>query len=289
MYNQRKIEISALNIAMHAPHSPQRYIDLFFAARRLNHLVQLGSVQAAILGSVSSKDRTDPKVPLIGEIYRFVRIDPSEPWFNLATREPASEEEMGKISIPADLSPSLRRIEFVFDAIKHRLWFISSDRKDTMGTQQATRFFEQLFERTCLASNFPKVEVTALPDKKTLENMLAISTLDSVTISLKRPNPDDAEELDARFLKMLEDQQISSWHQEYRAEKGESIKPSQETRNIMEVASRNGFVAVKGRDGAGKPFEESTTEKPLKVITYVNSDQDVAQDVLIRTAYGLSG
>jgi len=284
----RKIEISALNIAMHAPHSAQKYIQLFLSARRKNILIQLGTVHGAILGSAASENKDDPKKFIVGEIYRFIRIDPKEPWFNIKTSEPATEQEMGKVKIPDNLLPNLRRIEYVFDPQKHRLWFVSSDRKDQMGPSMAAEFFQTLFDRVCVEDGFPKVEVTPFPDQEALDTMLSLPQLDFIRISLTRPNPDDAEELDARFLKRLEDQGIERWNQELRATAGQTIRPDAETSGVISVASRNGFVEVEGRDGEGNRYSESTVAKPLRMLKKVNSEIEVSQDVLLRAAHGLT-
>lgn len=112
MITTRAIKISALNIAMHQPHSPKKYVELFKDAKKLNYLVRLGSLHGAILGSIYPPKDGNPTSELTGEIYRFVKLDPKEPWFNVETSDVASDDEVGRINIPGHLLPHLQRIEF---------------------------------------------------------------------------------------------------------------------------------------------------------------------------------
>jgi hypothetical protein len=284
MSNVRTIKICALNIAMHKPHSPKRYIDLFNDAKKRKVLIRLGALHSAMLGSVQPAKGASSAEELTGEIYRFVNLDPTQPWFNLETKGIATDDEVGKIQIPEHLLPHLQRIEFVFRPDTHQLWFISQDRKDRLGVSAAVTFFQQLFDHVVEAGKFPKVEVTALPDADTLETMLSLSKLEKITIDLKRPNADDGNLEERRFLKKLEKQNAQRQIIELVAVSGLSIQPDAETRALASVASRNGNVSVVGRDEGGRRVEESTQEKPLVKVEYVDSDEETSMDVLLRTA-----
>lgn len=188
MRTERTIKISALNIAMHTPHSPQLYVNLFRDAKRLKVLVELGSLHAAILGSLNGPREYSKGDILTGEVFRFVRIDSDLPWFNTQTSDKASDDDLSAVSIPDHLLPNLQRIEFAFRPDKHQLWFVSHDRKDNMGPQALETFFQALFDKVYLAGKSTEVEVTALPDVESLEQMLKLAKLDRLTIHLKRPN-----------------------------------------------------------------------------------------------------
>lgn len=106
----RSISIAALNIAMHKPHSPERYVSMMREAHSLRYLVRQGSLKCAMIGSLYTDDKENPEEGLHGELYLFIKLDPSEPWFNVETKEPASAEDVEAISIPTHLLPHLRRI-----------------------------------------------------------------------------------------------------------------------------------------------------------------------------------
>ena len=286
MKTTRSIKVSALNIAMHRPHSPQLYIDLFRNAKRLKALVKLGGLHGAMFGSLNGPRDYTRGALLTGEIYRFVNLDSSEPWFNMQTNEAASEDDMGAVQIPKHLLPHLQFIEFAFRPDTHELWFISQDRSDRMGPQAAAKFFQQLFDKLFLEGKCSQVEVTALPDVETLEVLFALHKLERITIDLKRPNADDGASEEARWLKRLEDQNIRRQETSLVASPGETIKPDRETRSLAEVASRNGSVSVVGKDAEGLRVVESTVAKPLVLSRLVNSEIETSLDVLTRVAVG---
>lgn len=284
MSNTRTIQISALNIAMHQPHSPKRYISLFKDAKKLRKLVKLGSLHWAMLGSISGPKGEGAKEELTGEIYRFVKLDPSEAWFNTETREAATDDDVGGIKIPGHLLPHLQRIEFVFKPAVHELWFISRDRKERLGPQTAVKFFQNLFDPLIQTRKYPTVEVTAIPDTDTLEEMLSLSKLEKLTIELKRPNADDASGEEPKWLRKLAKQNVRKIVTELVAVAGESIVPDEETRALAAVAARNGNVSVIGRDESGKRVDESTKSRPLMITQQVDSDIETSMDVLSRMA-----
>lgn len=269
---------------MHKPHSTEKYISLFKDAKKLKQLVRLGSLHGAMLGSLHTGRSESKTKELTGEIYRFVKLDPNEPWFNVETSDVATDDDVGAIKIPEHLLPHLQRIEFVFKPEVHELWFVSQDRKDRMGPKFAAAFFQQLFDRLVISGRYPDIEVTPLPDKDSLEEMMSSSTLEKITIELKRPNADDAGGDEAKWLKRLERQKARKITTEIVAAKGEFITPDEETQALAKVAARNGNVSITGRDPAGLKVEESTREKPMAISEYVDSDNETSLDVLVRTA-----
>lgn len=145
MAQSRTIEIRQINISMHAPHSPQGYVDLFQNAFRLNRIATRGKSDGYLLGALYDAKNAVEKNELQGEIYRFTNIDPNAPWFNTQTGKPAVETETEKINIPGNLHPNLEHIPFVFRPKEHKFWYVSKDRKTTMG-----RPLPQPFYSSCL-------------------------------------------------------------------------------------------------------------------------------------------
>lgn len=283
MSRERTIEISALNIAMHKPHSPQRYVDLFADARGLEFLVEQGELHGIMLGPLYGVEDAVSKNELTGEIYRFVKIDSDEPWFNVETRQQATDKETEGINIPPHLLAHMQHIQFVFYPKEHQLWFICKDRKDRLAPNAAERFFETLFTHVASLKGYPEVAVTALPDAAALEEMLSIHRLGKIVMHFKRPNADDDDDAEVRFMKRLEDQQIKAVTEELTAEQYESIIPDETTRREARIASRNGSVTVIGTDAEGVRVKESTSEKPTRLFRKVNEAVETAMAVLRRT------
>lgn len=284
MSRTRIIRIAALNVAMHEPHSAERYVSMLKDAYALRYMVRHGELHGAMLGSLYLEDPEEPTKGLNGELYRFVKLDPEEPWFNAETREMATDDDIGDIRIPGHLLPHLQRIAFVFKPDAHELWFISHDRKNHLGPQAARSLFQKLFDHLSVLREYPQIEVTVIPEAESLEHMLAIPTLERLVIDLKRPNADDGANEEQRLLRKLERQHAQRMRTELVATKNDSIQPDAETRSLAEVAARNGNVTVIGRDAAGLRIEDSTEERPLIESVLVDPNLETEMDVLKRVS-----
>ena len=286
MKETRTIRISQINIAMESPHSPQRYIDLFRHAKNIRSPITLRGDEAAILGPLDFKTYKGPQDHISGEIYRFLNIDETAKWFNMQKNEPATEEETNAIVIPRELRPNLKMIEFVFHPHNHKLFFINKDRNHTLSPQLAEKFFQQLFDLACEKGSLPAVTVTAIPDKESIEEIFSIPTLKRIDITLARPNPDDFEAAERKFLKKLEKQKAKRIETSLIALPGKSLEPDEETRLLAQVAASNGKVVGHGLDSHGKRIEESTKNKPMDTPYTVNSAVELSSDVLLRVSRG---
>lgn len=286
MRNIRTIRISQINIAMESPHSPERYVELFRKAKRLKQPIGLRGDEAAILGPMDFSKAEESKGYISGEIYKFLNIDETAKWFNTLKNEPATEEETSAIVIPRELRPNLKTIEFVFHPKNHKLFFINKDRHHTLSPKFAEKFFQKLFDLVTQINNLPSVTVTAVPDKESIEQIFSIPTLKKVEITLARPNPDDFEAAERKFLKKLEKQKAKRIETTLVALPGHSLQPDEDTRLLATVAASNGKVVGYGLDSHGKRIHESTKDKPMDLPYTVNSEVEVSSDVLLRVSSG---
>lgn len=280
MAKERRITLAAVNVALHAPHPAELYIQLFRRAFRSKRVVALGTLHGIMIGSMAIREDSYIR----GEFYRFVKLDPREPWFNAESNEPATEEEMESVNIPPNLLPHLRVIPFVFNIRKHHLWFIAKDQKSNLGASTAVKFLDILLKEISLKADLPEVSVTALPDSTSVDEILNLPRLEYLRIELVRPNPDDGKRGEARWLKRLEEQNSGKMKLEITRARGEALVPDAETREMAAVASENGAVYGRGRDGTGLPIEDSTIERPMLRHEYVDSDLETSQAVLQRIA-----
>lgn len=284
MKTTRAITISALNIAMHAPHSAQRYVDLLWETRRSRRVVGLGELHGAMLGHLNGKKTHERGMILTGEIYRFVKIDPDMPWFDLTKSEAATDDELAKINIPTHLLPNLQRIEFCFLPEKHRLWFISRDRKDSLSPLVATKFFQTLLDHICIQFNFPKVEVTAIPDSDSIETLLSTHRIDRIELELVRPNPDDNHSTEARWKAKLERLNARKIRTEIAAANSDGLVLNQEDKDDAKAIANNGSVRIVGANADGTKVDESTINRPMRKPAVVDSAIETSLDVLLRHA-----
>lgn len=284
MAKVRRITLAALNIAMHAPHPMERYIELLQKAFRQRMIVRMGSLHGITLGTLYRPQTHGRTILLSGEIYRFVKIDPDQPWFNADTKEPASEEDVGAINIPGHLLPHLQRMPFVFNARRHQLWYVSRDQANSLAPATAAKFLDVLLQTTANKLNFPEVSVTVVPEKTSVDEILSLPGLEYLKIELVRPNPDDGESAEERWLRRLEEQHTTKAKLELFHARNETLTPDEETREMASVAANNGVVVGRGRTADGLPVEESTKDRPMLRPEYVDTNIETPSDVLHRAA-----
>lgn len=282
MSRTRTIQVSALNITMHSPHSPQLYVDLLRRALNRRKIFKQGEIHALMLGSLTGAASAVEKNELTGEVFRFVKVDAAEPWFNSATLKQATDDDLDDISIPPHLFAHMQRIHFVFLPKEHQLWFASVDGKSRLGSLKAESFFQDLLTDASSSQNGPQVDVTAIPDKSALDDMFALHKLSRITMQFKRPNPDDVGSVAARIKQRMQDQRVATVNEELIAEKGESIKPDATTKVEAAVAAMNGYVEVVGKDELGMTVTDSTVNKPLRIPVKVNPNTETTVAALLR-------
>jgi hypothetical protein len=263
MTRTRTIELSALNIAMHEPHSPEKYVDLFRRIENRRQVVRIGELHRAMIGEFYPANQSNPLEGFFGEIYKFVKIDPNEPWFNTQTHEKATDDETEKINIPAHLLPHLHKIPFFLNPNKHFLWFVKRDRNIRLGVDVAKRLFERLIADFVNKKLFPNVVITPLSDAAELERMLRIPSMKKIFIELKRPNSDDGVSEEERWQKRLSNQNAEKIEFRMSALAHDSICPDDETKTLARIAARNGKVIVSGYNADGTKIEQSTESYPL--------------------------
>jgi hypothetical protein len=284
MAKARRVTFAAINIALHAPHPMGSYIDLLQKAFRRRDVVRMGALHGVMLGSMGRPKEYGKTQLLHGEIYRFVKLDPDQPWFNAQSKEPATEEDIEAIKIPGHLLPHLQRIPFVFNARRHRLWYVSRDQANSLAPATATRFLTHLLQATALQHDFPEVSVTAVPDSTSVEKILSLPGLEYLKIELVRPNPDDGDSAEDRWLRRLEEQNTTKAKLELFHARNQAIEPDAETTEMAQVAATNGFVYGRGRTLDRLPVEDSTAARPMLQHEFVDTNIETAADVLSRIA-----
>lgn len=278
----RTIVIGGLNVAMHRPHSPQRYVDLFKHAYDDRQIFMQGEIHGLMLGSLQGLENAVKDNEFIGEIYRFVQINANDPWFDLHTRRQATEDQVGKISIPENLLSHMQRIPFVFYPKEHELWFVARDRKNSLSIPRTERFFQKLLENAVQMHGYPEVAVTAIPDQDALDEVLGVPGLHSVEVSFKRPNPDDGGDLEAMFEERLAAMNVGRQTVVMTASRGEVLEPDEQFKAEAAVAARNGSVKSVGVDDTGIPIISTTAEKPRRVFMTVDEKMETVLNVLRR-------
>jgi Domain of unknown function (DUF4747) len=283
MKQLRSFQVSALNVVTH-PHSPRGYVDLFKAIMHQRRPISIRGAQHMMLGELKPLDREDLESGLFGRIYRFDHIDPELPWFNVARHKQATEEEMAKIAIPENLVPNLALFDFVFFPKGHMLYFVSQMERYSLSPRSLVKMLGSLFFTNEILQKFGEVDITIIPDKRSLQQIFQMPRLTKLLIDVKRPNPDDNESDDEVVFERLARQGARRIRQEMTAEQGETILPDNETKILAGVAARNGKVSAVGYDHSGVRVEESTINMPWNQAVTYDPKFELPSDALINFA-----
>lgn len=268
MARLKTIEISSLNIVTQ-PHSPDRYIDLLNAAYRNGLVGKVRGDQKAMIGSLREVEDIQGTRALTGYIFLYTDIDFNSDWLNTQKNDSADEEDLEELNIPEHLKPGLKKVRFLFIAKTHRLYFITKDESgERVGPSIIGRAIHSILNHDIfkkMKEDFGTVEVTVTPTKEALSKVLGIPDISKIHISVIRPNPDDDDGAEARFLARMEHENVGRTDIILSRQRGEpGIKPSEETQVIAELASENGFVKAYGYNAQGKRVEEATINHPFR-------------------------
>lgn len=280
----RTIDVGGLNIALYKRHTMATYVELFQEAFDLQSIFFSGELHGTMLGGLWNLDRPDHDPVIAGEIFRFIRIDPTQPWFNVESKEVATDDDMRKISIPDHLLPHLKRVFFLFFPRRHRLALMVRSQTRTMSPGAAKTFFEALFGHPRLEAKFGPVSITVLPDQDQLNHVLQTPNMSKLIIEIVPPNPDDADDEETKVLEKLKKQNARRLTVQVDGQRNEAIKPDEDTKLYARVASSNGRVIAEGHDAANKRVLRSTDEIPRKVQGVVDQTQQTELSVLEQVA-----
>jgi len=286
--HERKVPISALNIAMHEPHSPSGYVQLMLRLYAMRRIINVRALTGVLIGSMYPLDRKHPDRGLTGEIYQFTNLDQSEPWFDVNALDEASEDEVKGIRIPEHLKPHLARFTYVFFPHGHRLYVQTRNKNRTLGIQTVLKFFRLLLADQS-APETPPVEVTVEPDRDTITQILRIKYLKRLEISLVRPNPDDLSAVEKRLMRRLSNQDARQMDVTLYANTNEDLDPDKDTVALARVAASNGAVVGHGRDAANNPVVKSTIDQPWQEVAHFDEDVQTEQAAIIAKAEEMHG
>jgi hypothetical protein len=288
MAHERKIPISALNIAMHEPHSPKAYVELMLGLYAMRRIVNVRALTGVLIGSMYPLNKKHPDRGLTGEIYQFTNLDQEEPWFDVNALDEASEEELLEIKIPEHLKPHLARFSYVFFPHGHRLYVQVRNKNRTLGIQTVLKFFRLLLTDRD-APQTPPIEITVEPDRDTVSKILKIKYLRRLEIKLVRPNPDDLSAAEQRLLRKLSRQDARQMDVNLYAESDNSLDPDQDTITLAKVAASNGSVTGHGRDAANSLVAKSTVDQPWREVAHFDEDVQTEQAAIIEKAREMHG
>ncbi|MFM0225285.1 DUF4747 family protein [Paraburkholderia dipogonis] len=277
----RAVVISALNIVMPVPHSPERYVEMFRKAYRTKRVVKIRGQFAGILGAFDGREEDGF---YYGEVYKFYDLKLTGKWLNMLQQAPAEEQDLADLKVPEHLKPGLEAFPFLFHAPTHRLFFISRETNEHLGPVDAGRYFRELLNQPRLVDQYGQVNVTVIPDADSLERILGLPDLRKLHIVITPPNPDDWHDLEQEIRDRLAEQNAATMVTVLVAEKGESLVPNGPTRMLSEVAQSNGYVEARGAVEGGKVSTFSTKQHPMLAPSQYDPDVETVRTALLNVA-----
>lgn len=276
MGRERLLKIGGVNIRVHTKHAPTEYVELWKAFHRLRKPKTRGST-ATMIGDVRRlNDSTDS--PFYGYIYRFVDIDPDDPWFDIEEHKKADDVDVAQVKIPKKLKPNLQEFPYVFDVTKHRLFFKSGGHDGGLSPGIVTAMMQNLAASERIVQRFGEVDITTLTRKGTIERLLAWPQIRRINVVLERPNPSDFDD-EKSYYDRLKRRSLKREEHTYVKEKGAaSITPDAEMKRIFNIAADNGVYTQTGVDAAGDVKTASSKNYPMQEITSYDPDFSTETD-----------
>lgn len=286
MGKEKKLTFGVLNIKIH-PHAPQMYSDMMNEVFKSKHEVQIHGPHwgiPSILSDIEDKKSLDG---MYGKFYRFLQIDENQPWLDLIKGTHIEDEEGNPIpQVAAHKKPNTKDVWFVFFPKNHRLIF---DAK-LITPRMAKTFFDQQFRQEYISNKYGSVDVLVESSTEAIDKIIAMPTITNLYISISKPNPDDFHGAESRFKARLDKIGASKLTEEYKSEKGHSLRPDDELKTLMNIARANGMVRAEGLDMANKKIVESTDPHPLIIddsydpnkTTFLNAFIDASRRALIQ-------
>lgn len=274
----RKVWLAALNVKAD-PHPTGTYERLFRrAASASAKPVKLSGDRTAELDEV---ELYLPTV-IVGELVTYLRIDPKKPVRNIAERKVYTKAEKERMLTTEIREAGLneKRFWFAFDIETHTFVY----ERRNMSTRTIAEVLAKLLSSVRKQVDIDDVTVVVHKDEAVLERIWNLK-LETLEITVTRPNPDDLADLGERIRARLAEQNAKEETFTLVAEEGQELKPDAETKELASVGLTDGSVTGIGYDPELKRKAVETTESaPLAVPAVWNPKEETAPGFFSRMA-----
>lgn len=197
-------------------------------------------------------------------------------WFNFETNDFATDEEVAEVAVPDHLKPNSARFSYIFFPDKHLLIYEGYYDGNSLGPNNAVKFFSNLFNQDSVREKFGRVDVTHIPAIDELDKAFSMPRKEKIEMVIKRPNPDDHAKTEQRVMERMKAINVSTYEQTYKAEKGQSIDMDNDLKTMSYISAKNGHFSIKGKGINDRPEEYSTAKHPLIEKEYYDPDVETA-------------
>lgn len=279
MSRTRHFDVSGINIRVHSKHAASEYTELWQKLHTSRIYVTYAN-NALMIGDVRYENENDPAARLYGYFYRFLDVDPSNPWFNIDKHKKASESDVELVSIPAELKPDLIEIPYVLDVKAHRLYFVSHETQANLSPRLVHKLLTRLCTTDEIRERFGNVDLTILTEKAKIDELLRWPVIRNLTIKINRPNPNEEED-EAAFYERLKKRGLASETRIYKkADDAPTVTPDEEMRSLAHIAADNGVVEVSGTNPQRWSDKASSQDFPLRMKGSYDSNLQPLMDAL---------
>ena len=257
----KTLRLSALSIVTH-PHSAENYIKLLKQAEKLDRPVNMRGDTYANISFVRKLEKGQKGVgPVSGEFIKYTEIDKKSEWYNIVSKEAATEEEIKKIQeLPDHLKPNMSRFSFIFYPDSHTLIFEKQYDNKTFSPNYAQKVLSKLLNNPELFDKFGKVHVHIIPAFEKVNEILNDKTISYLNMVINRPNPDDVKSAESKFKKRLAKLNAERQETILVPPQGEVLELDDEEKVIARVAAKNGYVEAKVTHAMNRVETLSTKE-----------------------------
>lgn len=254
-----KIAGGVLNIRLH-PHPARRYADFIEDLYALKMPAKLRGDRHAMISLLNRSE--SEKGIFSGVITTFVKIEFDGSWFSTSEMKEATQEEVSQVHIPAHIHPNSASFYFVFDSEDHKFYFQTYSAGKTLSHKSVYELIQHLSIEPSIRKKYGDVKIDIVQSKEGLDYVFKMDRIKEVKIRITKPNADIFNDnFEEDIESHLAETGSRSLTFTYEAERGGSIVPSDEMREVGNVALSNGVVEVNGRDASGA-VRRSTAEHP---------------------------
>ncbi|TOK10813.1 DUF4747 family protein [Vibrio parahaemolyticus] len=242
----KTLRLGALSIVTH-PHSAENYIKLLTQAEKLDRPVHMRGDTYANIAYVRKLDRKQKGLgPVSGEFIKYTEIDKKSEWYNIVSKEVATEEEIKKIQeLPEHLKPNMSKFSFIFYPDSHTLIFEKQYDNYTFSSGYAQKVLSTLLNSPEIFDKFGKVHVHIIPALNKVNEILNDKTISYLSMVINRPNPDDVKSAESKFKRRLAKLNAERQETTLVPPQGEVLELDEEEKVIARVAAKNGYVEAK--------------------------------------------
>jgi hypothetical protein len=265
---EKKVELGAINITVH-PHSINDYIELFQKASKAGAIKVRGTTYCEL-----RHVEVDEKEGLVyAEIYKYTDIDKNAPWYNTKTLKLATDTEVENINIPEDYKPNAGKFSLYLYPKKHIIFYQSYYKNSNFSSTMAVAFFENLFAKPSLIKHFGIVNVTHIPEKQKVSEIIDYANKESLTLNFSRPNPDSLADVERQLLEQMNHRNVKEYNQQFKAIDEQSLVFDEPLKTMTKIASKNGFASIKVKLPNGAKKIISTKDHPFSFTEYYDPQE----------------